>query len=171
MPIVEKYAKTHEYTEGLELTKTNCSEWNICGGLSAKIGASAKIGYTKRQTEIVKKIEGSVQKQDITKTLSIPAESSVTVALAQKFQRKECKVKNVKLIFPKNAKIDVKVHGALFNKSLYIRDVLKDYIEDEEADPLTARLEGKYVWVETSVFLDISDPKPLDMQIKEKNST
>lgn len=47
-------------TEGLEVIKTDSSSWNIHGGLSAEyhVGASTGIGYTKQQSETVKRIAG-----------------------------------------------------------------------------------------------------------------
>ena len=59
-----QYDKEITYVVGNELTVTNCSEWSICGGLSATyegIGARATIGYTKRQSEIIKKIKTTAE--------------------------------------------------------------------------------------------------------------
>ena len=165
-PIEEKYNKDIEYMEGLEHIKTKCSEWSICGGLSAMYqgsGASTVIGYTRRQSEQAKKIESTTQTQHITKTISIPLKHYRSVVQTQRFQVEECTVKNVKLIFPKNAKITCEVHDSskVKRKDIFIRAVLKDCIKDNKADRLTAILDGKYVWVETSVYLDVSDPKPI----------
>ena len=165
-PIEEEYNKDIEYTEGLEYTKTKCSEWSICGGLSVMYqgaGASANIGYTRRQSEEVKKIETTTQTQHITKTVSVPPKHYRSVVQTQRFQVKECKVKNVKLIFPKNAKITCEVRDSskVKKKDISIRTVLKNCIKDDKADRLTAILDGKYVWVETSVYLDVSEPKPI----------
>ena len=170
-PSEEEYSKEIEYTEGLEHSKTNCSEWSICGGLSAEYqgaGASANVGYTKSQSQTVTKFKGKTQTQTITKQIFVPPKHSRSVVLIQRYQRKECKAKNVKLVFPKSAKIKCKIHNyrdsnskSMSKDKFFIRDVLKDYIEYEGANPLTAWLEGKYVWVETSVFLKVSDPKPI----------
>ena len=169
-PIEEEYNKDIEYEEGLEYTKTKCSEWSICGGLSAMYqgtGAAAIIGYTRRQSEEIKRIESTRQTQHITKTVTVPPKHYRSVVQTQRFQVTECKVKNVKIIFPKAAKIscEVEVHDSSKVKKkdikFYVREVLKDCIKDDKADRLTAILDGKYVWVETSVYLDVSDPKPI----------
>ena len=78
-------------------------------------------------------------------------------------------MRKVKLIFPKNARIKCKVHkvgnrnpNSEEKKTYLIRDVLKDYIiGDAAANPLTAVIDGRYVWVETLVYLDESKPEPI----------
>lgn len=157
------YDKTITYTEGEEHTQTNCSEWNICGGLSAKyqgVGADAKVGYTKRQSEIVKNTTTTIQTQAIKQTVSVPPKKKVEVAVAQNYERKECRVQNVKLVFPKGAKIKCKVFNRQKKReekpNVSIEEVLKDYIDDRKADPRTARLDGKYIWVETTLSLEVN---------------
>ena len=157
------------YVVGNELTVTNSSEWSICGGLSATcegVGARATIGYTKRQSEIIKKIT-KAEKCHVIEQVSVPPKSRVKVELVQNYQKKECKVKNVKLTFPKNAEVTCKAKNRQtksdkVEKPEYpIREVLKDFIEDQDADPLTARLDGKYVWVETGLALNKGEPEPI----------
>ena len=165
----EKYNRTDNYMEGAEHTQTRCSEWNICGGLSAAyqgVGADGKIGYTSGQSEIVKAMKTVQRQQQFNKTISVPPKSKVVVVPTQRYETNECRVKNVKLIFPRNANVKCKVtdskHPNKVQKKTYlIRDVLKDFIDDTEANPLTAKLEGKYVWVETLVYLDESKPEPI----------
>lgn len=171
-PSEEQYQKEIEYTEGLELSKTNSSGWSICGGLSAAYkgtGTSVNVGYTRNQSETVTKTKGKKVRETITKTLVVPSQHSREIVVKQQYQRKECKVKNVKLIFSKNAKIKCKVHD---NRKLskpkrkkryqpYIKDVLKKHIEDDNTNPLIARMDGKYVWVETGIIVDVSTAKPI----------
>lgn len=172
-PLVEQYEKEIEDTEGCELSLTKSSGWNVSGGLSAVyqgIGAAATMEYTTCQSETVTKFKGKRQAQRITKTISIPPKSRRSVVLARRDQRKECPAKNIKLIFPKNAKIKCKVHD---NRDAdptrhtkvnpFVKDVLKDYIEDTAGgNQLTAKLEGKYVWVETSIYVDVGAAQPID---------
>ena len=164
------YDKEITYEVGNEYTVTNSSEWNICGGLSATyqgVGATANIGYTKRQSEMIKKTKTTTDKQHITETVTVPPRSKVKVAVVQKYQKKECKVKNVKLTFPKNAEIKCKVKNRqtrsdnVKNHTCPIKEVLKDFIENQDADPLIARLDGKYVWVETGLALNKGKPEPI----------
>ena len=178
----EDYHKEIEYTEGLELSITRSSERSVSGGLSVEyqgIGASANImGYIKSQSETVTKFKGKTQKQIITKKISIPPKCCRSVVLVHRYQRKECPVKNVKLSFPKNAKIKCDVHDnrkadpkSQTKDKPYIKDVLKDYIEDTPGgDRLTAKLEGKYVWVETSIYVDVGAPKLDSLSMNWANS-
>ena len=167
-PSNSRYGGQIEYTEGSEHTTTHCNEWNISGGLSATFQAPGNVGYTRRQSEIVNNIPRKKVSEEIKKSFSVPPRSCRELVLVHQFQRKECKVKNVKLIFPKNVVIQCKVHNnrdsnheSVQWEKFFIRDVLQDYVEDQGANPLTARLEGKYVWVETSVFYDVGKPEPL----------
>ena len=163
-----QYDKEITYVVGKEHTETNCSEWNICGGLSAMYqgsGATANIGYTKRQSEMVKKTKTTMDKHHIQEMVTVPPRSKVKVTVVQNYQKKECNVKNVKLTFPKDAEIKCKAVNRQTEKPKKpvspIQKVLKDYIEDQDADPLTARLDGKYLWVETGLALDKGNPQPI----------
>ena len=171
-PSEEHYHKEIEYTEGEELIKTNSSGWSITGGLSTEyqgIGVSSGIGYTTHQSKTVAKIKSRTLRQTMTKKFMVHPKHKRRVAIVHQYQRMECKAKNVKVIFPKNAKIKCKIHDyrepskPKTNQSYrsYIRSVLNEHIEDAGADPLTASLEGKYVWVESSVELDVSDQQPI----------
>ena len=95
----------------------------------------------------------------------MPPKSRVKVALVQNYQKKECKVKNVKLTFPKNAEIKCKAFNRQTRKVEKhvhpIKEVLKDFIIDQGVDTLTAMLDGKYVWVETGLALNKGTPKPI----------
>lgn len=80
------YDKEITYKQGLEHTKAECSEWSISGGLSAKYqgaGVSTGISYTKQQSEVVKKMNGTDQKQHIEKKGLVSAKHSVEVVLMQ----------------------------------------------------------------------------------------
>ena len=60
----QEHEVTHTHsvrsTEVLEIIKTESSSWNIHGGLSAEyyVGASTGIGYTKQNSEAVKRSAG-----------------------------------------------------------------------------------------------------------------
>ena len=166
------FSLTFEYTEGLELMKTVSSGWNISGGLSAEyqgIGASTGIGYTEQQSESVKRIRGKKVSQQMTETFPVKAKHSRRATATQRFQKKECQVRNIKLSFPKNAKIKCNFHDTrdtdpnkVRKSPLFpIKDILKDYIKDGDTDTLTATLEGKYVWVEINFIVNAEDPIPL----------
>ena len=164
------YDKEIGYAVGNELTVTNCSEWNICGGLSAAyegVGATANIGYTRRQSETIKKTRTTTDKYHVIEPVHVPPKSRVKLAVVQNYQKKECKVKYVKLTFPKNAEIKCKAFNRQARKAekrVYpIKEVLKDFIihVDHNVDTLTAMLDGKYVWVETGLALNKGTPKEL----------
>ena len=159
-----------EYTTGTELTETVTSGWSITGGLSAEyqgIGASAGVGYTEQQSETIKQIKGTKERKDMTDIFLVKRKSSRRVTVIRTMQRKECQVRNVELSFPRDAKLKCKFHKkANSNKvekkaCFLIRDILDDCIENKGADPLIAKLEGKCVWVETDLELNVEPDKPL----------
>ena len=95
------------------------SSWSLSGGLSTEyqgVGASTMIGYTKRRTETVKKVQGTCRPNTAYiyskegASTSKASSDSVEVALTQRYQRKECRVKDVKLIYPNNVKVKCKFH-------------------------------------------------------------
>ena len=156
------------YVVGNELTVTNSSEWSICGGLSATyqcVGARVNIGYTRRQSEMIKKIKTITDRCHVMEQVSVPPKSRVKVAVVQNYQKKECKVKNVKLTFPKNAEIKCKAFNRQTRKVEKhvhpIKEVLKDFIIYQGVDTLTAMLDGKYVWVEIDLALNKGTPEPI----------
>ena len=162
------YDKEIGYVVGNEHTVTNCSEWSICGGLSATyqgVGAKANVGYTRRQSETIKKMRTTTDKYHVIEKVSVPPNSRVKVAVVQNYQKRECKVKNVKLTFPNNAEIKCKAFnrqkGKVEKHVHPVKEVLKDFIIDQGVDPLTAMLDGKYVWVETGLSLNKGAPKEL----------
>ena len=164
------YNKEIGYAVGNELTVTNCSEWSICGGLSAAyegVGATANIGYTRRQSEMIKKTRTTTDKYHVIEQVHVPPKSRVKLVIVQNYQKKECKVKNVKVTFPKNAEIKCKVKNRQTKSDEVekhmcpIKEVLKEFVENQDADPLIARLDGKYVWVETGLALNKGKPEPI----------
>ena len=168
----EWYEKEFECTEGLEVCVAKSSGWSIGSGLSAEyqgIGATANVVYTKTQSETVTKFKSKVQKQKITKEITVPPKCCISVLLVRQTQRKECPVKNVKVSFSKNAKIKCAFHdnrdtkeNSKTKEKFNIKDGLKDHMEDTAGgNRLTAKLEGKYVWAETSVYVDVGDAKPI----------
>lgn len=162
------YNKEVKYTTGLEYTKTECSQWSISGGLSAEyqsVGSTVGISYTKNQTEVVRNMQTNETTDSFTRKVSVPARHSREVVLTQWFQRKECSVKNVKLTFPKKAKVKCEFrdsHKRVKTRGFLIRKVLEDCIKETKANELTALIEGKYVWVETGIFVRIRDPVPIN---------
>ena len=144
----------------------------ITGGLSAEyhgIGASSNIGYTRDKSKTVTKIKGQTLRQVMTKTVIVPPKHKRRVAVVHRYQRKGCKARNIKVIFPKKAKFNCKVDNHQNPRkpkinveyNPYISDLLNKHIVDGGADPLTARLEGKYVWVESNIELAVSNPQPI----------
>ena len=88
--------------------------------------------------------------------------------VTQWFQKKECQVRNVKISFPRDAKIKCKFHDNRDTDSkkvkktpLFIKDILNDYIDKGSTDRFTAKLEGKYMWMETKLIAKVEDPLPL----------
>ena len=171
-PSEEAYHKEVEYTEGLELSKTKSSGWNITGGLSAEyqgVGASGTIGYHRNQSKTVTKIKSKTLRQIITKTVIVPPKHKRSVAIVHRYQRKGCKMRNIKVTFPKNAKFECKVDDYQDHRRPKINnkytpnlgDLLNKHIIETGASTFTARLEGKYVWVESNVEVDVSDPQPI----------
>ena len=150
---VEAFTVTVKYIVGTELTQTKLSGWNITGGLSAEyhIGASAGVGYTSQQSESIRHIKGT----EVTQAIEVKVhKGSKPGTVIRKLQRKECQVRNIKLSFPRNAQIKCFYHKKdptkVKNKAFPIKDILKDCIEDG----YTAKLDGKYVWVETEIVIE-----------------
>ena len=168
----EVYDKEVEYVEGLELSKTKSSGWSITGGLSVQYqgaGAASAIGYQRNQSKTVRKIKNKILREKMTKKVIVPPKHRRSVAIVQRFQRKGCKVRNVKVTFPKKAKFKCKVYDYQHhhkpktnNKySPKLGDLLNKHIIETGGSTATARLEGKYVWVESDVEVDVSDPQPI----------
>ena len=159
-----------EYTTGTELTETVTSGWSITGGLSAEyqgIGASTMIGYTEQQSETIKQIRGQKQRKDMTDMFLVKPKSSRKAIVIREIQRKECRARDVLLSFPRNAELKCKFrtkdnpNDVKKKPRFLIREILKDYIEKQNADSVTAKLEGKCVWVETNLFVNVEEDKPL----------
>ena len=165
----EKY--TIEIREESEYAETNCTGWNISGGLSAKYqgaGANTTVGYAKTQIKSFKKVTDIKEGFSVPVKFSVPPKHFRTLTLSERHQWNECDVKNIQVKFPKKKRIKCEVHNnqdsdpQKFKMTyFYLKDVLKDYIEDAEADKLTAWLEGKYVWVEVGGHPIVSDAKPI----------
>ena len=164
------FTQTVEYIKGTELTETVTSGWSITGGLSATyqgVGASTGIGYTEQQSETMKQIRGEKEKKDMTDTFLVKPHSSRKATVIRTIQRKECRVRNILLSFPQNAKLKCKFHvkgnpNDVKKKPHFpIREILDDYIENKSTNPLTAKLEGKCVWVETNLFVNVEKDEPL----------
>ncbi len=159
-----------EYTTGTELIETVTSGWSITGGLSAEyqgIGASAGVGYTEQRTATMKQIQGKKECKQMTDTIFVKPNCSRRVIVVRTIQVKECKVRNVQLSFPKDATLKCKFHmkadsnNVVKKPRFLIREILDDCIENKGADPLIAKLEGKCVWVETDLKVDVELDKPL----------
>lgn len=77
---------TIEETKGLEYCDSKAWTWSTSGGLSATYhgaGASLTIGYTKSQSQSLKRNEVSVVREVINHNVRIPRKSSVTVEVKQ----------------------------------------------------------------------------------------
>ena len=169
----EKSEKTFtqivRYTTGTELTETATSGWSITGGLSAKyqgIGASLDVGYSEQQSVTIKQTQGKDESQHMTDKFFVKPQCSRTAFVVRTVQRKERRAENVKLQFPKDAKLKCKFRKDKSNtneKKFLVRDILDDYIENKGDDLLlTATLEGKCVWVETEIVVRVEPDKPLN---------
>ena len=81
------------------------------------------------------------------------------------FQKKKCQVSNVKISFPKDAKIQCKFYDnrsqKLKTKLLSLKDILKGCSDKNVGDRFTATLEGMYIWMETKLIPKVEDPLPL----------
>lgn len=112
---------------------------------------------------------GSSSSSEMQAKFKVPPKHSRRVTVTRWFQKKECRVSNVKLSFPRDTKIKCRFHDnrdtdpkKVKKTPLFlIRDVLKDCIEDDSTDRLTAKLEGKYVWMETKLITNVEDPVPI----------
>ena len=86
-----QYDKEITYMVGKEHTEANCSEWNICSGLSAmyqSFGATGNIGYSKRQSVIITNMKTTTDKQHIQEKVTVPPRSKVKVTVVQNYQKK-----------------------------------------------------------------------------------
>ena len=146
---------TFKYTTRGRLIETVIS---VTGGLSAEYQATTG------------QIEGTGVSQQITEKLYvyIKPKSSRRVTVIQMRQRKECPARNIKLSFPKDAKIKCKFHvkgdSNVKVNSFPIKEILNDYVEDKNtySGPLAVKLEGKCVWEEIDSFIDIEENEPLN---------
>lgn len=177
------YTHTNKVTkqEGLEHTDGKCRTWSTTGGLSAKykgIGASLSIGYTKQQSEQVKKSENTVQEHEIHYEVQVPARSTRKVELKQRYFFYEVNVNDVILRFPRDATIQCtltdKEPGGSFcpwswcryllqpKKKFELEEIFKfkGSIIKESENNLLVKINGQYRWVETDLFHKISNPNP-----------
>jgi hypothetical protein len=96
------------------------------------------------------------------RTFKVKPNHSRKVVVTRWFQKKECKVSNVKISFPRDAKIKCKFHDNRKNKEKTLQFLIKDILKSKEnTDKLTVMLEGKYVWMETKLIMKVEDPLPL----------
>ena len=173
------YTHTNKVTkyEGLEHTDSKSKTWSTTGGLSAKykgIGASVSIGYTKNQSEQVKKSESVVQEQEVHYEVQVPKRSTRKVELKQRFFIYEVNVNKVELEFPSDAQIQCTVTngepGAFCpwswsqcllksKKKLNVGEIFKfkESVIEECDNKLLVKIDGKYRWVETDIFHEIKE--------------
>ena len=154
-PTIESFDVAVTYTKGTELMETKISGWRFTGGLSAEyhVGMSAGVSYHKQQSVAVKSFKGEQVQQTV--KVKVPKGGKATVL--RKLQRKQCLVRNIKLSFAKKAQIsccyfDKKNPNKEKTEKFYVKDILTGCSKS----PLgfTAKLEGKYVWVETEIGTD-----------------
>lgn len=172
------FTQSVQFTKGTELVETISSGWSITGGLSAEyqgIGASTGIGYTEQQSQTMKQTKGEIVGESVTDTFFVQRQSSRRATVIRTIWRKECRVRNVRLSFPKNAELKCKFYmkgddPKKVKKSPHflIRDILDDYIENKSSDTLVAKLEGKCVWVETDLSVNVEEDVPLEKDSKKK---
>ena len=174
------YTHTNKVTrhEGLEHIDTKSKTWSATGGLSAKykgIGASLSVGYTKQQSEQVKKSESVVKDHEVHYEVLVPAWSERKVELKQRYFVYEVSVDDVILRFPRDATIQCtlaeKEPGAFCpvswcknllkpKKKFELEEVFKfkECIVSECDDKLRVKIHGHYRWVETDIFHSVENP-------------
>ena len=177
---IKHHTTTIEKTEGLEYCDAKVWTWSTSGGLSAKyqgVGASVSIGYTKSQSQTLKKNDISVCRQDFPHEVEIPKKSSRKVEMKQRYSCYECKVENAIIKFPKGAQIRCTVidkQSRTFcpwswcdwlsksKQRFDLGEIFKGSLEESPHDnKFIAKVNGKYKWVETDIFSDIKDPVKL----------
>ena len=176
------YSKQITYTEGLEQTKAYSTGWNITGGLSAEykgVGASSSIGYTKNQSKVEKKSKTESKTERIEMKVKVPEGSKREVVVMQRYQRKECLVKNVYLIIPKGSMIKCRViytdksekYKMKEDEKINVVDILQESIDEAtkmrpyfgtDSKSIVAVVKGKYVWVESHISLEFKKPEPAE---------
>ena len=135
----------------------------VVGGLSAKYqgaGASTGVTYTKKQSDIMKKIRGMTESTTMQLDILVKPNCSVRASVVRTIQRKECQVRSVELHFPRDAKLKCKFTKAGSTKvqkkpHFLVREILNDCIKNKGDDTLIAKLEGKCVWVEVDMEVKV----------------
>lgn len=98
----------------------------------------------------------------IQRKFTVPPKHSRKVMVIRWFQEKKCQVSNVKISFPKDAKIKCKFYDNRDTKEKSTQLSLKDILKGcSDKDRFTATLEGMYVWMETKLIPKVEDPLPL----------
>lgn len=174
---IRKHTTTIEKTQGLEYCDAKTWTWSTSGGLSAKyqgVGASVSIGYTKSQSQTLKKNEVSLDRLDFPHEVQIPRKSSRKVEVKQRYCCYECKVENAMIKFPKGAQIQCTVKDkqpryfcpwswcdwlSKSKQRFDLGEIFKGSLEECPQDnKFIAKINGQYKWVETDIICDIKDP-------------
>ena len=173
------FTHSHKVTmyEGLEHADSISKTWSTTGGLSAKykgIGASVSIGYTKNQSEQVKKTVSVVQEQEVHFEVQVPKKTEREVVVKQRFFLHEVNVDKVRLEFPSDAQIQCTVTnrepGAFCpwswpqcllksKKKLNVGEIFKNQksVIEERDNKFLVKIDGKYQWVKTNIFHEIKE--------------
>ena len=180
--IIVTYTKKVEETTGLEYYDAKSRTWSISGGLSAKyqgVGASASIGYTRSQTESVRRSNTTVLTREAQCPVPISGRQKRKVQVKNTYSVYEHEVESVSLKFPKDAQIQCRVVDSQptatmycpwswcpqlcrSNQFFYLSEIFTGNTEEcPNGKDLIAKINGKYLWVETDIFWDIKKEEPL----------
>lgn len=165
----KQFQKSVTYAVGTEVTKTKWHGWSTSGGLSATyqgVGATAAVGYERGKAEASTLAKNEQRQQTFDECILVPSETRVKVAIEKQFMVLNCKVCDLRVTFKKNkSQVKCKVQFGqkckIKNETFSLKDVFKNDIASSNQKGITVRMNGKYTWSETSVYLRRFDPEPL----------
>ena len=169
----EQFQESVVYTVGSETSKTKVQGWSVSGGLVGGYeGAQAGAGATyERQTHKTKlAFQGVDRTETFDKTILVPKESRVQVAIEKRIETFICDVKGLVITLSgKKSTIKCKCESKENKKptkakTFRLEDIFGDGSRHSHGRELNLGLKplnGKCTWSETSASVHCSDPEPL----------
>ena len=169
----EQFHEDVTYTVGSETSKTKVQGWSVSGGLvggyeGVQAGAGATYERQTHKTQLA--FRGVDRTETFDKTILVPRESRVKVAIEKQVKTFICNVKDLKVTLSgKKSTIKCKCEKKEKKKQpkakvFRFEDIFGDGSNHSDGKELTIRLKplnGKCTWSETSVSVHCFDPEPL----------
>lgn len=162
----EQFHEDVTYTVGSETSKTKVKGWSVSGGLvggyeGVQAGAGATYERQTHKTHLA--FRGVDRTETFDKTIIVPRESHVKVAIEKQVKTFICNVKDLKVtLSSKKLTINCKCERKEKKKPKAVMFKLEDIFSNHsDGKELTIRVNGKCTWSETSVSVHCFDPEPL----------